>query len=94
MRSVIDPALPRRSSCDPGGPRTVPLPLLPYEEFEAVLRSIRLVCTSATDIGVVGRDRRAAAAAAEDSEAAEAWFFRKACAAAVAADNEGGAPWL
>jgi len=85
VRSDNDPELPRRWSCDPDGPFTDPA--LPMEEAEPDLRRVLFVCTSATEVGVVGRDRRAAAAAAEESEAFEAWFFRKAEAAAVAAEG-------
>jgi hypothetical protein len=57
------------------------------DEVEPVLRSVLFVCTSATEVGVVGRALRAAAAAAEESEAFEARFFRKAWAAALAAEG-------
>jgi hypothetical protein len=86
VRSVIDPELPLRSSWAPGGPRVDPAAELPIEEFELVLRIVLLVCTSATEVGVVGRARNAAAAAAADKEALEAWGFRKANAAAVCAE--------
>jgi hypothetical protein len=82
----MEPELPFRSSWKPGGPLVDPVEL-PKDEFEAVLRRVRFVCTSATDVGVVGRALRAAAAAAEESEAFEARFFRKAWAAAVAAEG-------
>lgn len=85
VRSDIELLLPLRSKAAPGGPLTDPAVELPMEEVEPALRTIRFVCTSATDIGVVGRDRRAAPAAAEASEALETWFLRKAWAAAVAA---------
>lgn len=85
VRSDIEPALPLRSSVDPGGPLTDPRVELPTEEVEPALRSIRFVCTSATDVGVVGRDRIAALAAADAREAFDIWFFKKAWAAAVAA---------
>lgn len=84
--SVIDPELPLRSSWAPGGPRIDPGTELPIEEFELVLRIVLFVCTSATDVGVVGRARNAAAAAAADKEALEAWGLRKANAAAVCAE--------
>jgi hypothetical protein len=89
VRSLIDPLLPLRSSIAPGGPFMDPATELPMDEVEPARRSILLVCTSPTDIGVVGRDRRAAAAAADESDALEAWFLRKAEAAAVAADGLG-----
>jgi hypothetical protein len=69
--SDIDPELPLRSSCDPKVPRADPAFELPIEDVEPVLRSILLVWTSATDVGVVGKDRNAAAAAADDSDAFE-----------------------
>lgn len=72
MRSVIDPELPRRTSCDAAGPRPVPDPVLPNDDVDPALFIVRLVCTSATEIGVVGRDRRAAPAADAASEALEA----------------------
>jgi hypothetical protein len=86
VRSVIEPELPLRSSWEPGGPRTDPETELPIEEFEFVLRIVLFVWTSATDVGVVGRARKAAAAAAADKEALDAWGLRKASAAAVCAE--------
>jgi hypothetical protein len=82
--SVIDPELPLRSS---GGapPLCDPLTELPIEDVDPVLRIVRLVCTSATFVGVVGLDRSAAAAAAEERDAFEAWFRRKTEVAAVMA---------
>lgn len=85
VRSDIDPLLPRRSRALPCGPLVDPAIELPIDELEPARRSIRLVWTSPTDTGVVGRARNAAAAAAADSDALEAWFFRKAEAAAVVA---------
>ncbi len=76
----MDPELPLRS-------RTDPLPELPMEEVEPALRRVRLVWTSATDVGVVGRDLRAVAAAAEDNEVFEFRWERKADAAAVIAEE-------
>jgi hypothetical protein len=76
VRSVIDPTLPLRSSCD--GPLDDPATELPMDDVDPALRSVRLVWTSATDVGVVGRDRNAAAAAEDDNEAFEDRFFRKA----------------
>jgi hypothetical protein len=86
VRSDIDPELPLRSSCDPGGPLVDPTEL-PIEEVEPLLRSVLFVTTSATEVGVVGRAFRAAAAAAEESEAVEGRFFRKAWAAADVAEG-------
>jgi len=85
VRSDIELLLPLLSKEAPGGPLTDPVVELPTEDVEPALRSILLVCTSATDVGVVGRLRRAAPAAADAREALEAWLFRKAWAAAVAA---------
>lgn len=95
VRSDIDPELPFRFKAGPGCPRDKPAteePPLPIEDIEPYLRSIRLVWTSATDVGVVGRARRAAAAAAEDSALFDAWFFKKAWAAAVAAEGSAFSP--
>ena len=83
--SVIDPALPRRCSAAPGGPRTDPDLELPIEDDESARRIVLLVWTSATDVGVVGRFRSAAAAAAEDNDAFDALLERKAAVAAVVA---------
>lgn len=83
VRSDIDPLLPRRSRLGLVDPATE----LPTDEFEPDLRSIRLVWTSATDMGVVGLDRNAAAAAEAEREALEVWFFRNAWAAAVVAEG-------
>jgi hypothetical protein len=93
VRSVIEPELALRSSWDPGGPRTDPETELPIEEFELVLRIVLFVCTSATDVGVVGRARNAAAAAAADKEALDAWGLRKANAAAACAEAFALGPW-
>lgn len=76
--SVIELTLPRRSRADEGRPCTDPATTLPMEEFEFVLRIVRLVWTSATELGVVGRDRSAAPAAAAASEALDGELFRKA----------------
>jgi hypothetical protein len=86
VRSDIEPELPLRSSWAPGGPLADPVEL-PTDEFEPALRSVLFVCTSATEVGVVGRALRAAAAAAEDRAVLEARFFRKAWAAALAAEG-------
>lgn len=40
--------------------------------MDALRRNVRLVCTSATRVGVVGRARSAAVAAAADNAAADA----------------------
>jgi hypothetical protein len=85
VRSVIDPELPRRSNCGLWPFLWDPATELPMEEVEPLLRRVLLVCTSATDVGVVGLDRSAVAAAAADREAFESRFFRKAWAAAVVA---------
>jgi hypothetical protein len=55
------------------------------EEADPLLRIVRFVWTSATDIGVVGLDRRAVPAAAAARAAFDAWLLRKAWAAAVVA---------
>lgn len=78
--SDMEPLLPLRSSCGLDDAE------LCMEDVEPDLLIVLFVCTSATEVGVVGRDRKAAAAAADDREALEAWFFRKAWAAAVAAE--------
>lgn len=84
----MDAELPLRSSCAPDGPRLDPaLRELPMDEVDPTRRIILLVCTSATAVGVVGRERKAAAAAAEDREALEGWLFKKAWAAAEAAEG-------
>ena len=57
------------------------------EDVDPLLRRFLFVWTLATEVGVVGRDRRAAPAAADARAALEAWFFKKACAAAVAAEG-------
>ena len=87
VRSVIEPELPFRCRVGLGPPCADPAPELAMEDPDADLRSVLFVWTSATDVGVVGRDRRAAPAAADAREAFEAWFFKKACAAAVAAEG-------
>lgn len=80
--SDIELLLPRRSSW--GLEVDVELPI---EDVEPDRLIVLFVCTSATEVGVVGRDRKAAAAAADDREAFEARFFRKAWAAAVVAEG-------
>lgn len=87
VRSVIDPELPFRCNVGLGPLCTDPAAELPIEDAEPDLRRVLFVWTSATDVGVVGRDRRAAPAAAEARDAFEAWFFKKACAAAVVAEG-------
>jgi hypothetical protein len=69
VRSDIDPELPLRSSWNPGGPLVEPVE--PMEEVEPLLRSVLFVCTSATEVGVVGRAFSAVAAAAAESEGVE-----------------------
>jgi hypothetical protein len=88
VRSVMDPVLPFR--CSPGPPPPAPpprlWPSLPAELMLALRRRVRLVWTSATLVGVMGRARRAAAAAADESELDVFGSRRvKADAAAVAA---------
>ena len=83
--SDIDELLPLRSSWNPGGPPADPV--LPMDEVELVLLKVLLVCTSLTDVGVVGLAFRAAAAAADEREALEARFFKNACAAASEAEG-------
>lgn len=86
MRSVMEPELSLRSSIELGRPFTDALREL---ETDALRRCVRLVCTSATFVGVVGRDRRAAPAAAAARFAFDFWVERKAKAAAdVAAESE------
>jgi hypothetical protein len=63
--------LPLRRSWDPGGPLSDPATELPAEEFELALLIVLFVCTSATEVGVVGRDLKAAPAAADAREAFE-----------------------
>lgn len=86
VRSVIEPELPLRTNCDPGGPRPVDATELPTDEVDPALLIVLFVCTSATEMGVVGRDFSAAAAAAAERDAFEARSRKKACDAAVAAD--------
>jgi len=82
--SDMDPELPRRSSCgvallcDP--PKELPTDDVDPERFRVLL-----VCTSATEVGVMGRALSAAAAAADERDAFEDRFFRKAWVAAVVA---------
>lgn len=87
VRSDIDPELPLLSNWDPGGPLVVDPVELPIEEVDPDLRRVLFVCTSATEVGVIGRALRAAAAAAEEREALETRFLRKAWAAALAAEG-------
>lgn len=51
---------------------------------DALRRMVRLVWTSATLVGVIGRDRRAAAAAADDKLEGDAWRIKAEAAAVVA----------
>jgi hypothetical protein len=57
------------------------------DEAEPLLRRVLFVCTSATEVGAVGRAFRAAAAAAAESDAFEDRSFQKAWAAAVVAEG-------
>lgn len=57
---------------------------LPCDDTDALRFCVRFVCTSATLVGVVGRDRNAAAAAADEREEVDA-RRANAEAAAVAA---------
>lgn len=86
--SDIDPELKRRSNCDEfGRPGTDPAAELVREEVELLRRLVRFVWTSATLVGVVGRERRAVAAAAAERFALDLLFARNACAAAVVAEG-------
>jgi len=85
--SDIEPELSRRSSCGLGRPVTDPATELAREEVEALLRRVRFVWTSATLVGVVGRERSAVAAAAAERFALDLFWARKACAAAVVAEG-------
>lgn len=85
VRSVMELELPRRSSWAPGGPLVPDTAELATEDTELALRIVLFVCTSATEVGDVGLDRRAAPAAAAASDAFEDRSFRKAWAAALVA---------
>lgn len=84
VRSDIDPELPLRSSCGVAL-RCDPPNELPTDDVDPDRFKVLLVCTSATDVGVIGRALSAAAAAAEEREAFDDRFFRKAWVAAVVA---------
>ena len=88
IRSVMEPELSLRSSIELGRPFTDPLREL---EIDA-RRCVRLVCTSATFVGVVGRDLRAAPAAAAARFAFDFCVDRKAKAAADVAEGSAPAP--
>lgn len=75
VRSLIEPTLGVRVSS-----RLLPV----AEDTDGLRRERRFDCTSATFVGLVGRDLSAAAAAAEESDASEARRLN-AEAAAVAA---------
>jgi hypothetical protein len=97
VRCVIELELSLRSSMEEGRPfRFVVEPSweLAQEEFDADRRMVRLVCTSATFVGVIGLALRAAAAAAADSVASPFLFCwaRKASAAAEVAFGFASAP--
>lgn len=84
VRSVMDPELNLRSICGLS-PLCDPFKELPTDDVEPVRLRVRFVCTSATDVGVIGLALSAAAAAADESETFEERFFRKADVAAVVA---------
>lgn len=79
VRSIMEPTLGLLWRSHTGS-----LSRLACDDADGLLRWARLVCTSATLVGVCGRARRAAAAAADESEALESRRI-KADAAAVAA---------
>jgi hypothetical protein len=58
---------------------------LPADDVEPALRKVLFVCTSATEVGLMGRALRAAAAAADESEELEAWFLMNTDVAAMVA---------
>lgn len=84
MRSVMEPELSLRSSIELGRPFTDALREL---ETEALRRCVRLVCTSATFVGVVGRDLSAAPAAAAARVAFDFCAVKAKAAADVAAES-------
>lgn len=75
MRSIIEPTL---------GVLVSSLLLPDIDDTDGLRRMVRLDCTSATLVGVMGRALRAAAAAAEDKDGFD-WRRINADAAAVAA---------
>lgn len=54
------------------------------EAVDALRRNVRLVWTSDTRVGVMGRAARAAAAAAADKEELDSWRLKTAAAAVAA----------
>ena len=81
VRSAIELLLPGRRRAEgpwPGSDAEA------AEAADALRRTDRFVCTSATRVGVIGRERRAAAAAAAEREAFESWRLKTAAAAVVA----------
>ena len=78
----MDPLLARRWS--PGFPLRRS-GAEPDDEIEALRRIVRFVWTSATLVGVIGRERRAAAAAAADKDGLASRCLLNTAAAAVAA---------
>ena len=88
IRSVMEPELSLRSSIELGRPFTDALRELETDPR----RCVRLVCTSATFVGVVGRDLRAAPAAAAARFAFDFCVERKARAAAEVAAESAPAP--
>lgn len=83
IRSVMEPELSLRSSIELGRPFTDAL-----RELETdARRCVRLVCTSATFVGVVGRDLSAAPAAAAARFALDFWAVKAKAAADVAAES-------
>lgn len=78
--SVMEPLLPRL--CRPGLPW--PSDEAADEAADPLRRMVRLVWTSATRVGVIGRAARAAAAAAADSDEFDSWRLKTAAAAVAA----------
>jgi hypothetical protein len=91
VRSVMLPWLPLLFSSLLGllvlmtPPRDSTVAAVPLDETEPFRRRFRLVCTSATLVGVAGRALRAAAAAAEESDRFGLLVRLKTARAAVAA---------
>ena len=84
-RSDMDPAEPLRSNPDPGRPVSIPT-AEPCEDTEAARLIVLFVCTSATDVAVVGWLCRAAPAAAVARLALETCFLKVRRAAAMASE--------